>query len=157
MKKIFCFCLALCLSVGSVSLGASAACGHHWYVPRNGHNQPHLPAEDSYVEKYDAYYMNTALTDDSDRKVIYLTFDAGYENGNVAKILDILKEENVPAAFFILDHMVLHYTDIVKRMKAEGHLVCNHTKNHKNMASLTTEEMKKNLSDMEIIYEEIKK
>ena len=61
--------------------------------------RPPLPAEMNYIEKYDGFFLG------KDEKVIYLTFDAGYENGNVEKILDVLKAEEVPAAFFILENL----------------------------------------------------
>ena len=70
------------------------------------------------------------------------------------QILDILKEENVPGAFFILGHPLLKNTDIIKRMKMEGHLVCNHTKNHKNISEMTRKEIQNNLSDLEMLFEE---
>ena len=79
--------------------------------------------------QYNSLFIDNKVDDDN--KVIYLTFDAGYENGNVEKILDTLKKENVPAAFFLLDNIILKNTDLVIRIAEEGHLVCNHTKNHK--------------------------
>ena len=88
-------------------------------------------------------------------KRIYLTFDAGYENGNVEKILDTLKEKNVPAAFFLLEHIITKNTDLVLRMAKEGHTVCNHTTNHKNLSKATKEEIKSNLSSLESTYENL--
>ena len=87
-------------------------------------------------------------------KRLYLTFDVGYENGNVEKILDILKEEKVTGAFFVLSNFILKNQDLLKRMINEGHLVCNHTKNHKNMCTLTDEEMTANLMALEEQYYE---
>ncbi len=77
---------------------------------------------------YDAYFMG----DDSE-KVIYLTFDCGYENGNTAPILDALKKHNAPAAFFVVGHFLETAPDMVKRMVAEGHAVGNHTYHHPDM------------------------
>ena len=89
------------------------------------------------------------------KKISPLRLKRGEEkNGNTAKILDVLKEEEVPAAFFILDNIVLKNTDLVTRIANEGHLVCNHTKNHKNLCFATEDEITKNLSDLEKIYEE---
>ena len=65
--------------------------------------------------------------------MIYLTFDAGYENGNIEKILDTMKKHNVNGAFFILENLITRNTDLVKRMSAEGHTVCNHTARHRDM------------------------
>ena len=87
----------------------------------------------SYVTKYDGYYIGA----DEQDKVIYLTFDAGYENGNVAKVLDVLKQKQVPAAFFVLSHLIEQNTDLITRMFDEGHMVCNHTAHHKDMSKVS--------------------
>ncbi len=126
----------------------------NWFVKRSGNKQPEIIGEQHIIEKYNGYYIDKKLSDDSAEKRIYLTFDAGYENGNIEKILNILKEKYVPAAFFLLDHVVLKNTDLVIRMANEGHLVCNHTKNHKDLTTLTKDEIIKNLTDLEKIYEE---
>lgn len=121
-----------------------------WYAKhmKNGERPP-LPPEMSYLSEHNGYFLG------EDEKKIYLTFDAGYENGNVAKILDVLKEKNVPGAFFILDNLVTSNTDLVKRMIDEGHTVCNHTAKHKDMTKMTTkEEFAAELEKMENIYRE---
>ena len=69
-----------------------------------------------------------------EEKVLYLTFDAGYENGNVAKIMDVLRDEKVPGAFFVLSHFVSENPELMERMTKEGHLICNHTARHKDMS-----------------------
>ena len=81
------------------------------------------------LRRYDAVYLG-----DETQKKLYLTFDAGYGNENVEKILDILKEEQVPACFFILDGLIRHEPELVKRMAAEGHTVGNHTMHHRDMS-----------------------
>jgi len=87
-------------------------------------------------------------------KVIYLTFDAGYENGNIEKILNVLKEENVAATFFILDNMIAKNKDLVKRMIDEGHTVANHTFKHKDMSKINNiDDFEKELSLLEELYE----
>ncbi len=113
----------------------------HWYCKRtNDHTQPPIPPEYSYVEKYGGYFLDRNHGDNDADKVIYLTFDAGYENGNVAKILDTLKKHDAEGCFFILSHLVEANTDLVKRMFDEGHTVANHTMKHKNMAKYGTRE-----------------
>lgn len=79
-----------------------------------------------------AYYV-----DDGDEKVIYLTFDAGYENGYTEEILNVLKEEDVPAAFFLVGTYIRDNPDIVRRMVNEGHIVGNHTMNHPDMSAIS--------------------
>lgn len=84
------------------------------------------------LAKYNAYYLG-----DTSQKVIYLTFDCGYENGNTAQILDALKKHNAPAAFFVVGHMIESAPDIVRRMADEGHVVGNHTFHHPDMSSIS--------------------
>ena len=79
---------------------------------------------------------NTHYVGDTGEKVIYLTFDAGYENGYTATILDTLKRQEVPACFFVVGHYVESAPELVKRMVAEGHLVANHTDSHPTMADI---------------------
>lgn len=84
------------------------------------------------LKKYDAYYVG----DDSE-KVIYLTFDCGYENGNTEAILDALKKHNVSATFFVVGHYLESAPDLVKRMVEEGHTVGNHTYHHPDMSAIS--------------------
>ena len=136
-----------------VQTGAAGAMGWYFHHSKNG-EQPPVPAELSYVEQYDGYWIDHARSSmDTEEKVLYLTFDAGYENGNVEKILDILKEEEVPGAFFILEGLVKQEPELVRRMAAEGHLVCNHTASHRDMTKVESEEaFRKELTRMEEVY-----
>lgn len=102
---------------------------YSWYFkPSDSGKRPSLCPEAEFVEKYD-----TVSIGKEDKKKIYLTFDAGYENGNVEKILNILKANNVKGTFFILPRLADNNTDLCIRMKEEGHLVGNHSVHHKNM------------------------
>lgn len=156
MKRNICnklFALILCLILGfAFAVNSFASNGLRWFIKRNKGGTPCFPAEAQKLEEYGAYYIDKSVNDE--KKIIYLTFDAGYENGNVEKILNVLKEENVPAAFFLLDNIILKNTDLVIRMSDEGHLVCNHTKNHKNLSSASDNEIERNLLALEKIYEE---
>lgn len=103
------------------------------------------------LKKYDAAYLG-----DTSKKVIYLTFDAGYENGCTAKILDVLQKHNVPAAFFLVGHYMEKNADLVRRMAAEGHTVGNHTMHHPDMSKLTDKAaFSKELLELEVLYKEI--
>ena len=73
-------------------------------------------------------------------KVLYLTFDAGYENGFTAEILDILKKQEIPAAFFLVGDYLERNADLVRRMVQEGHIVGNHTMNHPDMSKVPSRE-----------------
>lgn len=93
--------------------------------------QPSGPASTQQLKQYDAYFVGNR-----DEKVLYLTFDAGYENGHTAEILQTLKKHRVPAAFFLVGDYLKRNGDLVRQMVAEGHLVCNHTMTHPNMSEI---------------------
>ena len=88
----------------------------------------------SFNEKYNKY--NAIAIGETDEKVIYLSFDEGYENGFTASILDTLKERNVKATFFLTGHYAEKETELVQRMVDEGHTLGNHGTNHKSLAEL---------------------
>ena len=103
------------------------------------------------LAQYDACYA-----DDTDEKVLYLTFDAGYENGNTAPILDALKKHNVPATFFVVGTYIESEPELIKRMAEEGHTVGNHTWHHPDMSAISTmDAFKKELVDVEDIYRDV--
>ncbi len=103
-----------------------------YYTPNAEHQQPRIPAEVlKKINDQQAIYIM-----DASRRVIYLTFDEGYKLGYTSEILDILHANDVKAAFFITGHYVNTQPLLVKRMRDEGHLVCNHTQNHKDLALL---------------------
>ena len=103
------------------------------------------------LKQYDAYYSGN-----TDEKVIYLTFDAGFENGNTPAILDALKKHNVPATFFVVGTFISSNPDLIKRMVDEGHTVGNHTYHHPDMSQISTQEaFQKELGDVEEEYKKI--
>lgn len=115
------------------SVAHSETTEYSWYtMPKTDGTQPAPQPEFSFIGQYGGYWIGA-----SDKKVIYITFDAGYENGNTPQILDALKKHDAPAAFFLVDHYIKTNPDLVKRMADEGHLVCSHSTNHKNMAAMT--------------------
>ena len=102
------------------------------------------------LAKYDAWYVG-----DTGKKVIYLTFDCGYENGYTEQILDALKKHQAPAAFFVVGHMIESAPDIVRRMAAEGHIVGNHTFHHPDMSAISDQEaFRQELETLEALYQE---
>lgn len=103
-----------------------------------------------YLKQYGAYFIDSRASKD---KNIYLTFDAGYENGYTEKILDVLKKEKVPATFFLVGNYIEENPDMVKRMEKEGHIVGNHTMHHPDMAAIAEKEaFQKELSELEATY-----
>ena len=102
------------------------------------------------LRNYRAVYLG-----DTSEKVIYLTFDAGYENGFTEKILDVLKKHNAPAAFFLVGNYLSTQPDLVRRMVADGHIVGNHTMHHYDMSRLSDRAaFEKELKDLEKLYQE---
>ena len=132
---------------------ATHAAGTGWYTPRGkDHRQPSFGSDLRVVEPYGGYYMDYCHVDpDAEDKVVYLTFDAGYENGNVEKVLDTLQAEGATGAFFILGHVAEQHPDLVRRMADEGHLVCNHTSSHKNLCGASVETVREELEKLEYV------
>lgn len=103
-----------------------------WYTkPNTEGKRPTIPAEFDYIVENGGVFLG------EDEKVLYLTFDAGYANENVEKILDTLNEKGVKGSFFLNGGIFKFESDVVKRISNEGHLVCNHTENHKNLSKIT--------------------
>ena len=111
---------------------------------------PRGPASSQQLFEYDGAYVG-----DTAQKVLYLTFDAGYENGQTEKILDTLKKHHAPAAFFLVGNYIERNPELVRRMVAEGHIVGNHTMHHPNMSKISDKAaFEKELADLEALYEE---
>jgi len=129
---------------------------YSWYCAHvKGHVQPTLGREFSFLNECAAYYIDRGHSSPDDReKVIYLTFDVGYENGNVARVMDALRDEGVTAAFFILGNVIEKNEALVRRMAEEGHTVCNHTLRHKNMSLFEDAAFLEELRSLETLYEE---
>lgn len=123
----------------------------NWFFKKtNDHSQPVCDSRFSFMEKYPAYYVDRR-SNEAD-KIIYITFDAGYENGNIERILDTMREKEVVSSFFILQNLVYKNKDLLERMANEGHLICNHTAHHKNMAQVTKDAFEAELKEMEDVY-----
>lgn len=125
----------------------------NWYYVGKGKDKIAEGPKESinFLKENSSYYLG-----DTSSKVIYLTFDEGYENGNTGKILDILKELKVPAAFFVVKPYIDKEPDLVKRMVNEGHIVANHSVHHPSMAQIHDKEnFKAELSGVEDAYKEL--
>ena len=116
-----------------------------WGIKRNeNHQQPDLGA----VNKQRIEENNDIAMGNPGDKVIYLTFDNGYEAGYTPKILDVLKENNVKAAFFITGHYLNKETTLVKRMIDDGHILGNHTVNHYSMPDIDDTKLKSEIKNL---------
>ena len=112
---------------------------------------PQGPTTSQVLSKYDAAYLG-----DTQQKVLYLTFDAGYENGCTAQILDTLKAQNIKAAFFLVGNYIEKNPDLVRRMVEEGHIVANHTMHHPDMSKMENKEtFQKELKDLEDLFRQV--
>ncbi len=146
MKKIkwICFLLSLALLL-PISVSAADGAQNWYFTQRTKNTRPELPALDAEL----------GFGIGKEEKVLYLTFDAGYENGNVAKIVDVLKENDVTGAFFVLSHFVTANPELVKTMRANGNLICNHTATHKNITKISTEEIQSQIRRLEEEYQSL--
>lgn len=153
-KRDFLLLLAAVCVIGALIFaqfqGSAIATGS-WGLSFRTEGQPPVgPASVDELKKYDAAYLG-----DTSQQVIYLTFDAGYENGCTAKILDTLKAHNAPAAFFLVGNYIERNADLVRRMVEEGHTVGNHTMHHYDMSKISDKDtFTKELSDLAALYQE---
>jgi len=122
--------------------------GMNWYCNKVTDNcRPLCPFDEEMLKENDAYFLG------KDEKKVYLTFDAGYCNENVERIVQILEKRNVNAAFFVLEHFVSSQPELCKRMAKSNILICNHTMSHKNVSQISQEELKDQICSLEEVYE----
>ena len=127
-------CAAILLGLGQFAFRSVQTGAWGLSFSKEG-SSPAAPADSAELARYDAAYLG-----DTQRKVLYLTFDAGYENGCTEKILDTLKKHDVQAAFFLVGHYIEKNPDLVRRMVEEGHIVGNHTMHHPDMSAISNSE-----------------
>ena len=128
---------------------SSAVTTGSWGLSFQEEGQP--PVGSAGLKEFDAVYRG-----DSREPVIYLTFDAGYENGCTEKILDVLAQHQVKAAFFLVGNYIEKNEDLVRRMVAEGHIVANHTMHHPDMQKISSkEEFSRELRELEDLFYEV--
>ena len=155
MKKrdllILLIAVVIALAVSVSVFASSALSTGSWGLSFRQEGAPPIGnAGKDQLRQYQAAYIGN-----TNEKVLYLTFDAGYENGCTAKILDTLKEKQVPAAFFLVGNYIRQSPDLVRRMVTEGHTVGNHTMHHYDMSRLSDKAaFSKELTDLEALYKE---
>ena len=141
---------ALVLTVGQFAREAISTGAWGLSFPSSGAT-PNGPASEEKLREYDAAYVGN-----SEEKVLYLTFDAGYENGYTASILDTLQKHNVKAAFFLVGNYLQKNGDLVRRMVEAGHIVGNHTMTHPDMSAITDKAaFEKELAGTEALFQEL--
>ena len=122
-----------------------------WYFERQ--TDKHLPPgaqTEINLEEFSAYYLG-----DTSQKEVYLTFDEGYENGYTEKILDVLLDKDVTAAFFVTKSYIKENPGLIARMVDEGHIVGNHTIRHKSSPSLSESDMAAELIGVADYFKEV--
>ena len=160
LKKILAAVLTLCvLGYGSVYIKGAMETGNAKAAAAEGNwglsfqSEGGLPignATADYLKKFNAYYVGNPK-----EKSIYLTFDAGYDNGYTEHILDVLKKHNIKAAFFVVGNLIKDRPELIKRMAAEGHIVGNHTFTHPDMSAISDKEaFEAELQKLEGAYKE---
>lgn len=135
----------------NAAVAASAETGNWGLSFQEEGKTPVGNATSEFLAQYGAYYAG-----DPSEKVIYLTFDAGYENGYTPTILDALKKHNVKATFFVVGNYIETSPDLVKRMVEEGHIVGNHTYSHPDMSKISDmQSFQKEIASLEECYKKV--
>lgn len=153
MSAVIVFCAAVFISTGYEQPSLSAASSDvNWGLSfQNDGEAPVGNASVEQLKQWDAYYLG-----DTGKKTIHLTFDAGYENGYTAKILDTLQKHNAKATFFLVGNFIETSPELVKRMTDEGHTVGNHTYTHPDMSAISDEKsFNEELTKLENLYTKV--
>lgn len=145
MKKVLIFFLSLLIFVG-INVNAYG----FGYRKNTLHESPDVGIYKEIIDGTDSYYVGN-----ESEKTIYLTFDAGYDNGNLIKILDILDEKNVKSTFFVTGDFLERNSDLAKEVVIRGHIIGNHTYHHKNITKLSADEISQEVKLLEDKYEEL--
>ena len=139
---LFCACAFIGSSIGKIvshntaRQTAASAQSSNWGL--SFQEEGKRPVGNATIEELAQY--NAFFAEDTEEKKIYLTFDAGFENGNTPAILDALKKHQAPATFFVVGNFISENKDLIKRMETEGHIVGNHTMTHPDMSKISTKE-----------------
>ena len=154
---LFCACAFIGSSIGKIvshntaRQTAASAQSSNWGL--SFQEEGKRPVGNGTIEELAQY--NAFFAEDTEEKKIYLTFDAGFENGNTPAILDALKKHQAPATFFVVGNFISENKDLIKRMETEGHIVGNHTMTHPDMSKISTKEaFEKELNDLETLYQQ---
>lgn len=149
MKKVL---MIICVfSLLSLSLPIISAKSYGWgFKPNDDHRTPEIGVYAREIEGTSSYYVG-----DTNEKAVYLTFDSGYDNGNLAVILDVLSQKKVRAAFFVTGDFVTRESALLQRMAADGHIVGNHTWSHKHITALSFRELQDEIGKVEDAYTRI--
>ncbi|MBQ8292291.1 MAG: polysaccharide deacetylase family protein [Bacilli bacterium] len=130
----------------NITVGASG-----WGFKKNpNHTPPEIGSYQKEIEGTNSFYVGSP-----DENKVYLTFDAGYDNGNLSGILDTLKDKKVKATFFVTGDFVNRFSDLTKRMVEEGHIVANHSYSHKTINSQSKPDLENDLKKLEDSFQNL--
>lgn len=152
MKRICAICCGFLLTLAfSGNAEAISNKAIHWGFSKSKNHQPADAGQElnTLLQQYDAFYLGNTK-----EKTIYLTFDNGYENGYTPQVLDVLKKQNVKAAFFVTGHFVKDQPELIKRMAEEGHIIGNHSYHHPDLTTKTSRVIQE---ELETVDEEVYK
>ncbi len=147
MKRFYALCCGFLLMLAfSGNAEAISNKAIHWGFSKSKNHQPADAGQElnSLLQQYDAFYLGNTK-----EKTIYLTFDNGYENGYTPKVLDVLKKQNVKAAFFVTGHFVKDQPELIKRMAEEGHIIGNHSYHHPDLTTKTSRVIQEELESVD--------
>ncbi|MBB5174655.1 delta-lactam-biosynthetic de-N-acetylase [Texcoconibacillus texcoconensis] len=155
-RKVFAFLCSFVFILmffhSSVAHGEYSNELHRWNFKPSKNNEPATtePHYEALLHDYGGFYIGN-----TDEKELYLTFDNGYENGVTADVLDVLKEKEVPAAFFVTGHFLAEEQELIHRMVDEGHIVGNHSYHHPNLVNVSDERIERELESLRKLFEEV--
>lgn len=147
MKRFYALCCGFLLMLAfSGNAEAISNKAIHWGFSKSKNHRPADAGQElnSLLQQYDAFYLGNTK-----EKTIYLTFDNGYENGYTPKVLDVLKKQNVKAAFFVTGHFVKDQPELIKRMAEEGHIIGNHSYHHPDLTTKTSRVIQEELESVD--------
>lgn len=147
MKRICAICCGFLLTLAfSGNAEAISNKAIHWGFSKSKNHQPADAGQElnTLLQQYDAFYLGNTK-----EKTIYLTFDNGYENGYTPQVLDVLKKQNVKAAFFVTGHFVKDQPELIKRMAEEGHIIGNHSYHHPDLTTKTSRVIQEELESVD--------
>lgn len=149
MKKLsFLFCVFILALIGIPIVSAKA---YGWGFKRNNeHRQPDIGIYAREIAGTSSYYVGP-----DNEKVVYLTFDAGYDNGVLPQILDVLAEKDVRSTFFVTGDFLTRESCLLLRMVYEGHTIGNHSWSHRDITTLSASELERELAQVEAAYTEL--
>ncbi len=124
---------------------------YRWGLKRNKNS---IPPEVGSIEKTALYKYGGKYIGNSEKKVLYLTFDEGYEQGYTEQILDVLRDNNVKAVFFVTGPYLDRNPELIRRMIEEGHEVGNHTVHHYSLPEKTQSVIESEILELDRVFYE---